>query len=171
MRPMTPAQLTLRPRHLSFWLIYFGASFCLWLLFVNTTKPHELWVAALASSLAASAAELVRSQPFAPFRPRVKWLLEAWREPWYILEGCASIFWALLKHFVKPEPSVLREVVFEPGGADAASAARRALAITFTTVPPNFVVLDIDLQKQIMLVHQVSQSSTPQMTCNLGAKS
>ena len=152
-------------------LLYFVTSFCLWLLFVNTTSKHELWLAAAASLITAFAAEIVRGQPFAGFRPRLRWLLEAWREPWYILEGCATIFWAFLKHFFNPDPSVLREVVFDPGGSDPAAAARRALAITYTTVPPNFIVLGIDFDKRVMLVHQVSESKTPIMTRNLGARS
>jgi hypothetical protein len=163
-----PAGLAARA---GYWLLYWAVSFCLWLLFVNTTKLHELWLAAAASVITATAAETVRAQPFAGFRPRIAWLLEAWREPWYIVEGCTSIFWTLFKHFFRPEPSVLREVVFDPGGPDPASAARRALAITYTTVPPNFVVLGIDLDKKVMLVHQVSETETPTMTRNLGAKS
>ena len=154
-----------------FFLSYWAASFCLWLLFVDTTRVHELWVAAAASFVAASGAEIVRAQPFADFRPRLAWLLQAWREPLYILQGCALIFWVLIKHFLRPEASVLREVVFEPGGSDAASAARRALAITYTTVPPNFLVLGIDFDQRVMLVHQVSETETPAMTRNLGARS
>ena len=61
--------------------------------------------------------------------------------------------------------------MFDPGGSDPESAARRALAIAYTTIPPNFVVLGIDLDKRVMLVHQVSESETPTMTRNLGAKS
>ena len=155
----------------AFWLLYFAVSFCLWLLFVNTTHKHELWLAAASSVITASAAEIVRALPFADFRPRLVWLLQAWREPWYILEGCATIFWIFIKHFFKPEPSVLREIVFDPGGPDPESAARRALAIAYTTVPPNFVVLGIDLDKRVMLAHQVSETETPAMTRNLGAKS
>lgn len=154
-----------------FFLFYWAASFCLWLLFVNTTREHELWLAAASSVIAAFAAEVVRAQPFADFRPRIGWLIQAWREPWYILEGCATIFWVFIKHFFSPEPSVLREVVFDPGGSDRASAARRALAITYTTVPPNFVVLGIDFEKRVMLVHQVRETETPTMTRNLGARS
>jgi len=167
---MDASRFTSWRQHAFFWLAYFGTSFCLWLLFVNTTKPHELWMAAGASVFAATAAEFVRSESFAPFRPRVKWIMEAWREPWYIIEGCSSIFWALLKHFFKPEPSVLRELPFDPGGTDPASCARRALAVTYTTIPPNFVVLDIDERKKVMLVHQVSASGTPAVARNLGAK-
>jgi hypothetical protein len=128
-------------------------------------------MAAMASVLGATAAEIVREQPFAEFRPRLKWLIQVWREPWYILQGCSVVLWVFLKHFVKPEQSVLREVVFDSGGSDAQSAARRALAITYTTMPPNFVVISIDLNKNAMLVHQVSESATPTMTRNLGARS
>ena len=156
---------------LLFWFIYWALSFCVWLLFVNTTRIHELWMAGLASALTATACETVRAQPFASFRPRLWWLIQAWREPWYIVEGCGSILWAFLKHLVKPEPSVLREVVFDAGGSDPESAARRALTIAYTTMPPNFVVLGIDLEKNAMLVHQVSETETPIMTRNLGAKS
>jgi hypothetical protein len=163
-----PASLPMRT---GFFLLYWAASFCLWLLFVNTTRMHELWLAAAASVVAASGAEVVRAQPFADFRPRLVWLIQAWREPWYILEGCATIFWVFFKHFFRPEPSVLREVVYDPGGSDRESAARRALAITYTTVPPNFVVLGIDFDKRVMLVHQVSETETPAMTRNLGAES
>lgn len=159
------------PMRAGFFLLYWAASFCLWLLFVNTTHEHELWLAAAASVVAATGAEIVRAQPFADFRPRLVWLLQAWREPWYILEGCATIFWVFLKHFIRPEPSVLREVVYDPGGSNPADAARRALALTYTTVPPNFVVLGIDFDKRVMLVHQVTETETPTMTRNLGARS
>lgn len=159
------------PMRAGFFLLYWVASFCLWLLFVNTTHEHELWLAAAASVVAATGAEIVRAQPFADFRPRLVWLLQAWREPWYILEGCATIFWVFLKHFIRPEPSVLREVVYDPGGSNPADAARRALALTYTTVPPNFVVLGIDFDKRVMLVHQVTETETPTMTRNLGARS
>jgi hypothetical protein len=128
-------------------------------------------MAAVAAVFGATAAEVVREQPFAEFRPRLSWLMQIWREPWYIVQGCSVVLWVFLKHLVKPEQSVLREVVFDSGGSDAQSAARRALAITYTTLPPNFVVLSIDLNKNAMLVHQVSESKTPRMARNLGAKS
>jgi len=156
---------------IAMWLFYWAASFGIWLLLVNTTKAHELWMAAIAATFAATAAEIVRAQRLAPFRPKLSWLAEAWREPWYIVEGCASIFYAFIKHFFRPEPSVLRNVVFDPGGDDPASAARRALAVAFTTMPPNFVVLGIDIEHRVMLVHQVSESETPTMTRKLGARS
>lgn len=155
----------------AFWLLYWCVSFCVWLLFVNTTHVHELWMAAASAVITATAAEIVRAQPFASFRPRPAWILQAWREPWYILHATAIVFRVFLKRLSRPEPSVLREVVFDPGGSDPASAARRALAIGFTAVSPNDVVLGIDLDKNVMFVHQMSQTETSTLTRNLGAKS
>lgn len=138
-----------------------GLRLLLWLLFVNATRTHELWMAVLSSVLAATACEIVREEPFASFRPRLWWLIQVWREPWYILQGRSSIFWSFFKHFLNPEPSVLRQVVFDAGGSDPHSAARRALAIAYTTMPPNFIVLGIDPDKQTLIVHQVSETPTP----------
>jgi multisubunit Na+/H+ antiporter MnhE subunit len=154
-----------------FWLGQAILFLLLWLLFVNTTDFYELLIGGGVAALAATASELTREQAFARFAPRLSWLLQIWRMPWYVIEGCATIVWALAKHFVKPEPSVLRSVVYDAGSSDPASAARRALTIAYTTIPPNFVVLSIDLERDRMLVHQVSKSETPTMTRNLGAKS
>jgi hypothetical protein len=61
-------------------------------------------------------------------------------------------------------------VPFDSGGDDPESAARRALAIMYTTIPPNFVVVGIDRKKNLMLVHQVSPTPTPLIAKRLGAK-
>lgn len=148
------------------WILFF----LLWLLFVNTTDFYELLIGAGSALLAAIATEVVRACPFARFKPSLYWIIQAWRLPWYIIEGCAVIFWVLLKHFFKSETSVLRSIPFDAGDSSAASSARRALAITYTTMPPNFVVLSIDLLRNRMIVHQVQPSDVPKMTQNLGAK-
>ena len=154
-----------------FWLGQAILFLLLWLLFVNTTDLYELLIGSGVAIIAATASEVTREQAFARFAPRLAWVVQIWRMPWYILEGCGTIFWMLGKHFFKPEPSVLRSVVYDAGSSDPASAARRALTIAYTTIPPNFVVLSIDLERDRMLVHQVSESPTPTMTRNLGAKS
>ena len=66
------------PMRTGFFLVYWAASFCLWLLFVNTTREHELWLAAAASVIAAAGAEVARAHPFADFSPRV-----VWRTRWF----------------------------------------------------------------------------------------
>lgn len=148
------------------WAAFFG----LWLLFENQTNFYELLFGAGAAVLGVVGTEIARRHQLASFQPRLKWVLEAWRLPWYVLQGCALVSWVLVKQAFSEEKSVLRSLPFEAGGSTAADAARRALTITYTTTPPNFVILSIDLVKNVMVVHQVRKSETPIMTKNLGAK-
>jgi multisubunit Na+/H+ antiporter MnhE subunit len=148
------------------WSIFFS----LWLLFENQTNFYELLFGAGAAFLGVIGTEVARLHQMASFRPRLTWVLEAWRLPWYIVQGCALVSWILIKEAFSPEKSVLRSLPFEAGGSSAGDAARRALAIAYTTTPPNFVILSIDLVKNRMVVHQVRKSETPIMTKNLGAK-
>ncbi len=158
-------------QHLGFLLLYWAAGFLAWLLFTDTYKRWELLFGGAAALLCAVGAEAARSAGVAEFRPKLSWILESWRLPWYLVQGCVQILWVVFKDLVKPEPSVLRSVVYDPGGDDGGSAARRALTVTYTTMPPNFVILDIDRDKRAMVVHQVSETPTPIMTKHLGAKS
>ncbi len=155
-------------RHLGPFLLYWCAGFLAWLLYTNNAKLWDVVLGAASAVLGAMGAEAARSAGVAKFRPKLSWILEGWRLPWYLLQGC----WQILVQLVKPhEPSVLRSVVYDFGGDDAASAARRALTVTFTTMPPNFVILDIDRAHDVMIVHQVTETPTPLMTKHLGAKS
>ncbi len=158
-------------QHLGFFLLYWAAGFLLWLVFTDTFDTWELLFGAASSFLTALGGEAARSADVARFRPKLSFILQGWRLPWYIVQGCAQILWVMFKDLVKPEPSVLRSVVYDGGGDDAESAARRTLTVTYTTMPPNFVILDIDRAKRVMIVHQVSESPTPVMTKHLGAKS
>lgn len=142
----------------------------LWMLFVSSMQLAEFTAGIAAAALGAVADGVVKSQRLAQFRPRLKWLwLFAW-EPWYALTGTAAIFWALARRLAgKKSEAQLRVVSFRAGGDDSEAAARRALAITLTTIPPNFIVVGIDKQQNFMLVHQVSPTGTPLITKKLGA--
>jgi len=153
-----------------FGLVEWALLFLLWLLFENQTNFYELLFGAGSALFATIGTELIRRQPFASFCPRVVWIAQGWRLPWYLLQGNFAILRAMIKQVFKPGKSILRSVPFDAGGADAASAARRALAIAYTGMSPNFVVLSIDLAKHVMVVHEMERSPVPRMTQNLGAK-
>ncbi len=158
-------------QHLGPFLLYWLAGFLAWLLFTDSFKIWELLFGAAAACLTAMGAESARSAGVGEFRPKLSWILEGWRLPWYLVQGCTQILWVMFKDLVKPEPSVLRSVVYDGGGEDSESAARRALTVTYTTMPPNFVILDVDRDKRALIVHQVTETATPVMTKHLGAKS
>jgi hypothetical protein len=70
----------------------------------------------------------------------------------------------------KPADSLFHSVRFEVGGDDDESAFRRALAIAYTTATPNFVIVDIDRERGLLVYHQIKQSRIPEMTRQLGAR-
>ncbi len=141
-----------------------------WLLFVSQMQRAEVEAGVCAAALGAAADGLIKAKRLAKFRPRRQWLwLFSW-EPWYVLTGSAAILWALGGRVLgKKSDAQFRVVPFRAGGEDRESAARRALAITLTTIPPNFIVVGIDKQRNFMLVHQVSPTGTPLVAQKLGA--
>lgn len=142
----------------------------LWMLFVSGLQLAEFAAGVAGAALGALGDGIVKSKRFAKFRPRLRWLgMFAW-EPWYVLTGSAAILWALARRLAgKESKAQFRVVPFRAGGDNSESAARRALALTLTTVPPNFIVVGIDRERNFMLVHQVSPTGTPLVTKKLGA--
>lgn len=142
----------------------------LWMLFVSQVKVSEAIVGVAAAILGAAAAGMVKEKGFGRFRPRAKWLLLFAFEPWYVLTGSASILWALAKRLLGKRSDAQFKVVPFRGGKDPRSAARRALAITLTTISPNSIVVGIDKKKNFMLVHQITPTPTNRVTKALGGR-
>jgi multisubunit Na+/H+ antiporter MnhE subunit len=162
-----------KPLHIApFWIVEFAVLFGLYLLFASSLDAMELYVGLAIAALAGSGMELARAQKLVKFRPRPIWLAYVLSLPWYTLSGAWEIFLVLAKHALRMDHprSLHRAVRFDAGASDAASAARRALATTYTTVPPNFIVLDILRDRRLMLYHQISPSGVPKITEELGAK-
>lgn len=158
-------------QHLGYFVAYWAAAFLAWLLFTDALKTWELLFGAASSLLAAAGAEAARSVGVAQFRPRASWVAQAWRLPWYMIRDNAQVLWIVFRNLVAPQPSVLRSVVFDGGADDAGSAARRALTVCYSTVPPNTVVLAIDAAKRVMVLHEMSDAATSPVARRLGAKS
>lgn len=142
----------------------------LWMAFVSNPHPSEMIAGIFAALLAAVGDAVVKTRKLVQFFPKLSWVALIFLEPWYALEGTWEIFLALVKHIMgKPSEAELKPVRFDPGGDDDASQARRALAITYFSIPPNFIVLDIDKDQRRALVHQVSPTGVPLIAKKLGA--
>jgi len=170
--PSAPSHLRQLLKIIPFWIAWFAVLFGLYLLFASSLERAELCVGAVVAALSATGAEVVRAQNLAHFRPRLVWLLYALALPWYVVIGTGEIFLVLAKYALRIERphSLHRALRFRPGEADAVSAARRCLAIAYSTVPPNFIILDILRERGLMLYHQISPSSVPKITAKLGAQ-
>jgi multisubunit Na+/H+ antiporter MnhE subunit len=144
----------------------------LWMLYVSNTHASEAVVGIFAALIAAFADAVVKQRKLVSFFPNLRWISLIFWQPWYAIDGSWAIFVALFKRLIGKESDALfRAVKFDLGGDDDKSETRRALAVAYMTMPPNFVVLGFEREKGLLFVHQVSPTPTPLIAKKLGAKS
>lgn len=49
------------------------------------------------------------------------------------------------------------EIAFDPGGDDARSAAARALTVAAASAGPNSVVVDVDCERRVLVIHRLAR--------------
>ena len=124
-------------------MLWLGA----WLLFTGKVTRDELLVGVACSIIAAVASDIAWGTHLTAFGADLRALAQAYYMPGLMLSGTVEIFKVLFRHlFTRHEAeSLLLACAFERGSPDdPRAAARRALAIGYTTMTPNFVVLGID---------------------------
>ncbi len=144
-----------------------------WIIFVGTFALHELLIGVIGAVLASIGLSVIDYYYPARFSPKLIELLSLWRLPWYLVSGTWEIAAVAAKDLigVSPAKSLFRIVRFAAGEEDDPHAtARRVLAVIFTTITPNFIVLGVNTRDQNLLFHQIERSSVPKMTQSLGAQ-
>jgi multisubunit Na+/H+ antiporter MnhE subunit len=139
-----------------FWVAWYVPLVVLWLAFVDTFAVAEVVLGLLAAAVAATAAELVRSQELVRFRMDPRWLRGLGSLPWQVLRDSWLLvvaLWGQLRG--RPVRGVFRVVPFPAEQDDARSAARRALVTGFVSLAPNTYVVGIEGDQGAMLVHQL----------------
>lgn len=139
------------------WLIWFAALNLLWLALISSFVLAEEVLGLFASALAATAAVAVRQQRLFRFRPRLAWLLQARRLPWASVRETGLVLAALIRQLTGSEPARGRfrtAPVSLPRDPDE-SATKRALLTAGLSFPPNSYVLEIDVERELMLVHNL----------------
>jgi multisubunit Na+/H+ antiporter MnhE subunit len=129
----------------------------LWLLFTDTLSLAELLAGAGASAISATLAEVVQHQTDTHFRMRIEWLVPALRLPVEVVHDTAIVFgalWAFVARGKLPD-SGFHEVPKQWGGESAEGVTRRALTVVGTSAAPNSLVLGIDRDRQVMVVHHL----------------
>ncbi|WP_395857198.1 Na+/H+ antiporter subunit E [Cystobacter fuscus] len=150
------------------WLLFYGA----WVLFVASLEAGELLVGVPVAALGATASQIVWEIRLARVVPRLRWLAEGWRLPIYMFTGTWEILVVLARHLFtrKKAESLLFAVPYESPGDEEHATLIQALAIGYTTMTPNFVVVDIDLERKLLIYHQISKTDVLEMTKKLGAR-
>lgn len=153
------------------WSIIWLSQVGLYLCYSANVGIRELVAAAIAAAVATCGAVVFARQ--AQIRLQLRWrdIVRVWPVPWYALAGTVKILQGLSQQVVRGDaPSVVRAVRFQMGGDDPASAGRRALAVFYTTMTPNFIVFGLFSRQKLLLYHQIIPGPVLTMTQKLGAR-
>jgi hypothetical protein len=137
----------------AWWLGWWVVLFWLWLAFAGEWNSTEWEAAALAATVAASIAEIVRAQGELRFRFRLPWLREAAVVPLVIVEDCAIVLWSL-RHGRRHE-GVFTTRATGPRGRAAEAAGRSAFLAYAATFSPNAYVVDVDRETGDVVLHDL----------------
>jgi hypothetical protein len=139
------------------WLAWFAVLNLLWLVLISAWVLEEAILGLFAAAVAATAAEAVREQGLAGFRPRARWLWRARVLPWRGVRESGVVLVALARDLTGRAPvrGRFRLVpVALPDDPDE-QAAKRALLTVGESFAPNSYVLTIDNRKGLMLTHEL----------------
>ena len=140
------------------WCAWWVAFFAIWMLLVSVLVAEEIVAGAGAAALAATVAEIVRVQDYRRFRPDPRWVIRVVRLPAPMLADCivlARVVWRRVVRRDPISPGAFRALRFESGGDSGRAAARRAFIVAAIAITSNTVVVGIDEEEDIMLVHQL----------------
>jgi multisubunit Na+/H+ antiporter MnhE subunit len=152
-------------------VVEFGFLLLLWTIFVGKFTGQEFAIGVAAAAIAAIADAVVKTEGLAPFRPHARWVWLILWEPWYVLKGTAAVFRELARKLLgKRVAARFWAAPYRYGGNDDTAAARRALFIAYMTISPDTIVVGLDKEQQVALIHQLGTQDMPEIGRRLGAE-
>ena len=142
-----------------------------WVWLVASLHLHELLVGLIVVALSTAFCWLVLSSATLPLQLRWKDLAAARFVPAEIAKDAWTVTAILFRDLFRGQPagSFYRVSGFATSRRDPVLVARTALAITYTTLSPNMIVIGVDPAEGHMLFHQLQRDEVPSSTRALGA--
>lgn len=139
------------------WVAWWTVLMAFWMWIDDSIALAELLGGAAVAAMAAVFVELFSHQSDTRFRGRAEWLQPALALPvnlakdtWLLL----AVLWRRLVHGEEPD-SGFRVVPAGFGGESPEAVTRRALLVGGKSVAPNTLVLGLDQDTDLMVVHQL----------------
>jgi hypothetical protein len=145
------------PRSLAGHLLGAVVAAAFYMVLIDTVDLPEVYAAIGALLLAGAGYEAARRQGLCEARVSPAWVARGWRVLASIPLQIVWVSWEALAQLVAPRATrgTLRAVPFEAGGDDAGDVGRRALAEGLGSLAPNTIVIGIDSDRDLLLVHQL----------------
>jgi multisubunit Na+/H+ antiporter MnhE subunit len=140
----------------AWWLVLFGV----WVALVGTKAWLELVAGACAALIGVVAIEVVTAQGLLSFRFRLRWLREAGQPLARIVPDFVLLTLALVRR--RRDAGAFRAVPFDAGGDTPLGAGRRAFVTVAGSLAPNTLVVDVDLERKLLLVHEFDPRAAPE---------
>ena len=142
-----------------------------WIVFVGSVHLHEMILGAVIVAMCTAFCGQIFSSATLPLDLRWRDLAQIWRVPGAVIKDFGVLTVVLLRDLFggRRAESLYGVCGFRSSRRDPVLIARSALAITYTTVSPNMIVIGIDPAQSHMLFHQVGRDPVSKMTRALGA--
>ena len=130
----------------------------LYLLLIDTTSLPELIAAVGAAAIAATGFELAREQQTAGgVTARLRWVTTLHRALLKVPKDVALVSFMALRQLARPRRvnGTFRAVPFRCGPEHDIETGRRALAESFGSFAPNTIIVGVDVERELILGHQL----------------
>lgn len=144
-------------RVIAYWVLAWVAAAALWLVLVDLATAPELIAGAIVATLAATGFHLVRRERLAEqaFRPGLA--LRVWRVAVRVFPDILRLTRAAFAQLADRRPVRGRVIAMPFGHVDDSADERtvRAVAVGFGSLAPNTLVIGVDEESGLLLVHQL----------------
>jgi hypothetical protein len=147
------------------WMLVGGAVLggAFYLLLIDTTSLPELYVLAGVALACGVAFAVGHESEFVEARIRLRWLVRVRRLAVRIPVDIGIVCWEALGQLVAPRASrgVFRAAAFGAVKPDPSDTGRRALVESLGSVAPNTIIVGVDSERGLLLVHQLRRQGDP----------
>jgi multisubunit Na+/H+ antiporter MnhE subunit len=131
-----------------------------YLLLVDTVTLPELITGAVVATVAAIGSELVRRERRVHTRIPLRGLARAWKPVARAPSDLVLVLVSIARQVFEPKAARgrIRAMPFRHGGDAPDAAGRRALAESLGSFAPNTIVIGVDDERNVIVVHQLVPS-------------
>ena len=156
-----------RITELAFWIGDWVTLMAFWIALTGSFRWTELLIGAGASLIGSIISVAIEAVTVTHFLPHWRYLWRSRSVIWQIPLGAISVLGALWRKGRRTSGG-MGFLSFDPGGEDAESETRRAVAEAFPTMGPASVVIGIDRDMKAVIFHLLGSSSPPPTLQRLG---